>query len=122
MYILFQFQICYLMHEFQHVKQAEIAYRTNAEKYIQIIRKNNELPTGDKLKKELEEMKAILKDDGRLKTWARERNQTVEQLKTDINKALNNKDYSAFINFNEKECRQNLENLFLHNFLLLKKE
>ena len=101
-----------LMHEFQHVKQAEIAYRTNAEKYIQIIRKNNELPTGDKLKKELEEMKAILKDDGRLKTWARERNQTVEQLKTDINKALNNKDYSAFINFNEKECRQNLENLF----------
>lgn len=101
-----------LMHEFQHVKQAEIAYRTNAEKYIQILRKNNELPTGDKLKKELEEMKAILKDDGRLKTWARERNQTVEQLKTDINKALNNKDYSAFINFNEKECRQNLENLF----------
>lgn len=101
-----------LMHEFQHVKQDEIAYRTNAEKYIQILRKNNELPTGDKLKKELEEMKAILKDEGRLKDWAIERNQTVEQLKTDINKALNNNDYSAFISFNEKECRQNLDNLF----------
>ena len=101
-----------LMHEFQHVKQSEIAYRTDAEKYIQILKKNRALPTGDKLKKELDEMRRILSDEGRLKTWARERNQSVEELKKDINKALNDKDYSAFTNFDEAECRQNLKDLF----------
>lgn len=101
-----------LMHEFQHVKQSEIAYRTDAEKYIQILKKNKALPTGDKLKKELNEMQRILSDEGRLKTWARERNQSVEELKRDINKALNDKDYSAFTNFDEAECRQNLKDLF----------
>lgn len=101
-----------LIHEFQHVKQSEIEYRTSPEKLLKILKKNNEIPTGEKLKEELAKMKDILKDKGRLQSWAETRGQTVEALKKDIEQAIYHGNYKPFDTFDEKIVSKNLDDMF----------
>ena len=101
-----------LIHEFQHVKQSEIEYRTSSEKLLKILKKNNEIPTGEKLKEALDNMKKILNDNARLKSWADSRGQTVEALKKDIEQAIHHGNYKPFDTFDEKIVSKNLDDMF----------
>ena len=63
-----------LMHEFQHAKQTEIAYRTSAEKLLDAMQKCRE-------KLDMKEyIENILKDKSELRNIARKENRTVEEV------------------------------------------
>lgn len=71
-----------MIHEFQHVKQSEISYRTASEEYIEAL--YNSLD-----KSIVQRLENTLKDNKKLEEMARERNKTVEECKKSIEECIN---------------------------------
>lgn len=89
-----------MIHEFQHVKQDEISYRTASEEFIEALRNRQ---SKDNIVFRFEN---ILKDNKKLPELAREKNKTVEEykkyLEECINRLKNQKETTANIDKNEE--------------------
>ena len=103
-------------HEFQHVKQTEYCVRTDLEKYVQAVKRDDVINHNY-----ITEIEKILKDSARLSQLANQKHLTIEETTTKLNQELNvlktkgykaMPDYVAEINKQVNTIRKRLDELF----------
>lgn len=108
-----------LYHEFRHMQQTELCYRSNASKYLEALEQNSKKCAGN-IDKEIESIKAILNSKSELTKYANRTNQSVEKTKEGLEvmlKSLEKRDELALIlaggnSFDKKRVATELERCF----------
>lgn len=98
-----------VIHEFQHVKQSEIAYRTSSNEFAKAIKTNLE---NDNI---IKSFKALLNDSYKLKQFAKKENCSVEEIKETVKKGIKVFEENELKHtYNAKEIEEKLEKVFGH--------